>query len=85
MERMDRTADKVKIVGRKIFFVNPSSKISNHVLLDLRDNEYEAYCIDDFRHVKYALQNSARSPRILNAITTLHGRKKNLRPCRKRR
>lgn len=57
MERMDRTADKVNIVGRKIFFVNPSSKISNHVLLDLRDNEYEAYCIDDFRHVKYALQN----------------------------
>lgn len=55
MERTDGTLDKVKILGRKIFFVNPSSKIENHVIRDLRDNEYEAYCISDFRHVKYVL------------------------------
>jgi len=56
MENQDEKLDKLKIFGRKVFFVNPSTKIERHVVNDLRDNEYEVYSINDFRYVKHVLQ-----------------------------
>ncbi len=43
------------ILGRKIFFVNPSNAIQHSVVEHLRTMEYETYVINDYRMAKNAL------------------------------
>lgn len=44
------------IVGRKIFFVNPPLYVENYLQPELKQNEYEAYIIKDYKYTKNALR-----------------------------
>ncbi len=46
------------IYGRKVFFLNPTLAINKFIVEKLRDLEYEAYCIDDYRDAKPILRKS---------------------------
>lgn len=43
------------LFGRKVFFVNPPLAVENNIVSELRDEEYEAYIIRDYRYVKPVL------------------------------
>ena len=44
------------IIGRKIFFVNPPLYVENYLQPALKQNEYEAYIIKDYKYTKNALK-----------------------------
>ena len=44
------------IIGRKIFFVNPPLYVENYLQPELKQNEYEAYVIKDYKYTKNALR-----------------------------
>ncbi|MCR5763180.1 MAG: hypothetical protein K6G00_07360 [Treponema sp.] len=47
--------------GRKIFFLNPSYKIKNHIISELREQEYEVYEIENFKFAKNILRHNPDS------------------------
>ena len=47
MERRD-----FPILGRKVFFVNPPLSISTYVFEALKEDQFEAYCIDNYKVAK---------------------------------
>ena len=44
------------IIGRKIFFVNPPLYVENYLQPELKQHEYEAYIIKDYKYTKNALR-----------------------------
>ena len=44
------------IIGRKVFFVNPPLYVENYLQPELKQHEYEAYIIKDYRYTKNALR-----------------------------
>ena len=44
------------IIGRKIFFVNPPLDVENYLQPELKQHEYEAYVIKDYKYTKNALR-----------------------------
>ncbi len=44
------------IIGRKIFFVNPPLYVENYLQPELKQYEYEAYVIKDYKYTKNALR-----------------------------
>lgn len=52
MERRD-----FPILGRKVFFVNPPLSISTYVFEALKEDQFEAYCIDNYKVTKSLLKN----------------------------
>lgn len=44
------------IVGRKVFFVNPPLYVENYLQPELKQHEYEAYIIKDYKYTKNALR-----------------------------
>lgn len=46
------------LVGRKVFFINPSYTIRNMVIPELRMREFEIYMLDDFSYLKNLLRHS---------------------------
>ena len=44
------------IIGRKVFFVNPPLYVENYLQPALKQNEYEAYVIKDYKYTKNALK-----------------------------
>ena len=44
------------IIGRKIFFVNPPLYVENYLQPELKQHEYEAYVIKDYKYTKNALR-----------------------------
>ena len=52
MERRD-----FPILGRKVFFVNPPLSISTYVFEALKEDQFEAYCIDNYKVAKSLLKN----------------------------
>nr|MCR4947546.1 hypothetical protein [Treponema sp.] len=44
------------IIGRKVFFVNPPLYIENYLQPELKQHEYEAYIIKDYKYTKNALR-----------------------------
>lgn len=51
MERRDAA-----ILGRKVFFLNPPLAITNHVLESLKEQQYEVYCLEDYKSAKPLLK-----------------------------
>lgn len=44
------------IIGRKVFFVNPPLYVENYLQPELKQHEYEAYIIKDYKYTKNALR-----------------------------
>ena len=44
------------IIGRKIFFVNPPIYVENYLQPELKQHDYEAYIIKDYKYTKNALR-----------------------------
>ena len=44
------------VIGRKVFFVNPPLYVENYLTPALKQNEYEAYIIKDYKYTKNALK-----------------------------
>lgn len=58
--------------GRKIFFLNPSYKIRNHIITELRENEYEVYEIESYKYAKNILRHNPDSILLLNTDSQLN-------------
>jgi hypothetical protein len=54
------------VFGRKVFFLNPPYNVSQFVLKQLREDEYEIYVIDDYHNVKNILRHFPESICFLN-------------------
>ena len=52
MERRD-----FPVLGRKVFFINPPLAISTYVFDALKEDQFEAYCIDNYKVAKSLLKN----------------------------
>ncbi len=52
--------------GRKIFFLNPSYKIRNHIITELRESEYEVYEIENYKFAKNILRHNPNSILLVN-------------------
>ena len=44
------------IIGRKVFFINPPLYVENYLQPELKQHEYEAYVIKDYKYTKNALR-----------------------------
>lgn len=51
--------EKSKIFGKKIFFINPTTKIEKYIVQELRNMEYEAYSISDYKCAKAILKENS--------------------------
>lgn len=54
------------VFGRKVFFLNPSYKIKNHVIKELRELEYEVYEINNHKYAKNILKHNPDSILFVN-------------------
>ena len=52
-------AEKLKILGRKVFFINPSIQIERSIVQELRNLEYETYVIRDYKCAKSVLRENS--------------------------
>ena len=46
------------VTGRKVYFLNPTYTLRDHVISALWDSEYEVYIIEDYQYVKNVLRKN---------------------------
>ncbi|MBR4387421.1 MAG: hypothetical protein IKP51_12975 [Treponema sp.] len=54
------------VTGRKVYFLNPTYTLRDHVITALWDAEYEVYIIEDYQYVKNVLRKNPDSILYIN-------------------
>ena len=54
------------VTGRKVYFLNPTYTLRDHIISALWDSEYEVYIIEDYQYVKNVLRKNPNSILYIN-------------------
>ena len=54
------------VTGRKVYFLNPTYTLRDHVISALWDSEYEVYIIEDYQYVKNVLRKNPNAILYIN-------------------